>query len=486
MLRLLSRWQVLLAGLLGLRLISMASIPLADTSEPRYAETARLMATNGDWITPWFEPNVPFWGKPPLAFWTEALSFRLFGVTEFAARFPSWLATVATAALIYALGAELLNKSTARWAALVYITCLLPYVAAGAVLTDPFLALGVALSMVSFVLAPKSSSPWWKYGFFLGLAIGLLAKGPLVLVLVGGAVVPWMWWQRNARTHLLALPWMTGLSLTAVLVLPWYIAAEIKTPGFLRYFIVGEHFLRFVDSGWAGDRYGSAHKRPYGSIWIDWILAAFPWSVAAIGLLVARLARRGGWGSLKANARAPVIAYLLCWTAFTPLFFTFSGNILWTYVLPALPAFALLLGISLDRLLHSSGRLAAAAFATAVIPLAGIVLAVVIDEKPDSLKTEKELVDTAYGAAPAPPPSLVYIDSRPFSARFYSAGRADVEPMAQLPSIVMHAPSGLQLAIPREELNQVPASVRSRLQQHFENKRYVLFTVHAGTPSAID
>lgn len=69
---------LLLAFLLG-RLLTMAIMPLTDTSEPRYAEIARIMAETGDWVTPWFNYGVPFWGKPPLAFWLEAASFRLFG-----------------------------------------------------------------------------------------------------------------------------------------------------------------------------------------------------------------------------------------------------------------------------------------------------------------------------------------------------------------------------------------------------------------------
>src|SRR5690606_18239199 len=85
------KWWFVLGVILALRLVSMIWLPLLDTSEPRYAEIARIMAATGDWITPWFSPGVPFWGKPPLAFWSEAVAFRALGVSEFAARLPSWL-----------------------------------------------------------------------------------------------------------------------------------------------------------------------------------------------------------------------------------------------------------------------------------------------------------------------------------------------------------------------------------------------------------
>src|SRR5690606_36044412 len=116
------------------------------------------------------------------------------------------------------------------------------------VLTDPFLAFGTTLSLVSFAVvaqARDSVSGWWKYGFFMGLVIGLLAKGPLAVVI--SAVPVFVWYVFNRRTAAITrvLPWIKGLALVAALSLPWYILAEIKTPGFLDYFIVGEHWRRF-------------------------------------------------------------------------------------------------------------------------------------------------------------------------------------------------------------------------------------------------
>lgn len=175
--RLTSRGLLLGLGvILALRLLAMTLMPLADTSEPRYAEIARLMAASGDWITPWFEPGVPFWGKPPLAFWAPALSIRLLGLSELAVRLPSWLAMLGVLALVHACGRRLHGEQAARWATLLFATMLLPFASAGAVLTDAFLALGITLSMVSFLLAPREPRPWWRYGFFAGLTIGLLSR----------------------------------------------------------------------------------------------------------------------------------------------------------------------------------------------------------------------------------------------------------------------------------------------------------------------
>ena len=88
------------------RLIMLGSYPLMDTTEARYGDIGRMMAESGDWITPWFRPGVPFWGKPPLSFWCTALSFKLFGVNEFTARLPHWILGVLGGWLVWDLAAS--------------------------------------------------------------------------------------------------------------------------------------------------------------------------------------------------------------------------------------------------------------------------------------------------------------------------------------------------------------------------------------------
>ncbi len=85
-------------------------------------------------------------------------------------------------------------------------------------------------------------------------------------------------WKKVAT----CLPWKGGIALFLLLSVPWYLLAEWKSPGFLNYFIIGEHIKRFVVSGWEGDLYGSAHKEIRGTIWVYWILAALPWSPVLI------------------------------------------------------------------------------------------------------------------------------------------------------------------------------------------------------------
>lgn len=483
-------WWVL-AALLCFPLLNMWLYPLADTTEPRYAEIARLMAQTGDWITPWFEPGVPFWGKPPLSFWMEALSFKLFGVSEFAARLPSWLATLGTVALLVAYTRSFFGKRTAQWAAIIYSSCALVYIASGAVMTDSFLALGTTFSMTAYAMAARKPTWFWRYGFFAGLAIGLLAKGPLVLVLVAGPIVPWLLWQAPERRTLRALPWGWGILLTLAISMPWYILAELKTPGFLNYFIVGEHFKRFIDPGWQGDLYGTAHRKAHGTIWLYWVEAAFPWGVLALGMMAKCLFNVQRRAGLKRVLHDPVLTYLLAWALFTPLFFTVSGNILWTYILPALGAFSILMAVALNtkRIRVESPKLVQrAGLMAGIAPLTIVVLTLVVVLRPMQTKTERDLVQHAQQQMHGQE-RLFYVDSRPFSARFYSNGEAGLLNMNQLPS-ALNGREPVYLAIPKSLVAEASNLIAQPMQKQFENQRYVLFEVkpkaqlaHAGNPA---
>lgn len=485
-----------LATVLLLPLVSMMVIPFYDTSEPRYAEIARIMVQTGDWVTPWFSPGVPFWGKPPLSFWAQALSMKAFGFTEFAARFPSWVSLLLSIAILLTGLKSLRGPRVALWACIIYSTCTLVYISSGAVLTDPFLALGTTLSMISFAMAVQGQksalanqldqqekpaptqgcSRWWPYGFFLGLAIGLLAKGPLALVLSFAPIVVWWAFNRKSVKIIQALPWAKGLALVAVLTLPWYILAEIKTPGFLDYFIVGEHFRRFLDPGWAGDLYGTAHRHAYGTIWLYWLQASFPWGIMALAAIIAAPGSLRVRNAMKATSNNPLSGYWLANALFTPLFFTSSANILWTYVLPSLAGFCVLMALFADELYQrfnvARRRLLSIA---GIVPTVVFMLSMAAWLNPDLRNTERSLVRYIAQQDDATIP-LFYLSDPPFSAQFYSSGRVQSITQSELPqAIKLGMP--FYLAIPKEEQNAVAHILGKPPKELYANKRYILVKV---------
>jgi len=425
----------LLVALGLLRLLSLGLYPLTDNTEARYAEIARLMVSSGDWIMPQIAPGVPFWGKPPLSIWLSALSFKFLGVHGFAARLPSFLLSLGVLALVYFLARRVKGSTYALVTTAILATSTVFLVGSGAVMTDPALLLGTTLSMVGFfrALADENlASRVWGYAFFVGLALSLLAKGPVGVVLTMLPVFGWILLQRNWKLTWQRLPWITGALLTLALSLPWYLLAEQHSPGFLEYFLIGEHWKRFVVPGWKGDLYGSAHSHPHGTIWLYGLAAAFPWSFYALVAVVRRTWRQRIFRQL--NEEAGFFSYLLLWMLAPLVFFTLAGNVLWTYVLPGMPAFALLCAGCWSSASESTSSGDAKAtslpetglFSKTVLGmtvLLAVALVVVSLTSLPKLQCQKDMVaafrDTGSAGA-----RLIYLYDRPYSASFYSRGQA--------------------------------------------------------------
>lgn len=418
-------WLALL-GLILIRLVLVFWLPFVDSTEARYAEIARKMVETGDWITPQFDYGIPFWGKPPLHTWLSALGMKVFGVGPFGARIFIMLTGLATLWLVFDWVRRHTGRDQALLASVVLMSSVLFFGSTAFVMTDMAMVLGTTLSMVAFFncATDPSARRIWGHLFFVGIAIGLLAKGPVALVLtiipIGGWVLLGWRWQ-----SLSALPWRSGLVLAAVLTLPWYIAAEIKTPGFLRYFIIGEHYERFVVPGWEGDLYGGGHERAKGMIWA-YILGTFlPWTPFAALLLLRPRALRAtvaadgaGWHS-----------YLALWVLSALILFTVAANILPAYTLPSMPAAAVLLvsllagvwGALGQRLRGWVRRLGAGAVGLMMVLMSAIAVLSVATPQVLRLKTERELV--AAARARVPDVAFSYWGERSYSAEFYTQGQ---------------------------------------------------------------
>lgn len=469
------RWLVLTLLFAGLvRLLTLGAYPLFDNTEARYAEIARKMVETHNWVTPQYGYGVPFWGKPPLSTWATAASFLLFGVNEFGARISSFLFAALTVWLVYRLAAGRGDKAKALAAAMVMATTALFFVAGGGVMTDPALVLGTTLSMVSFWIAVKGegkSSRIWGYLFFVGLGIGLLAKGPVAMVLTLFPVGVFVAWKRQWPAAWPRMPWLSGIMLMTFIALPWYLAAERATPGFLKYFIVGEHWERFTNSGWRGDLYGTAHSRPHGIIWLYWLGATFPWCFVFIGTLLRRS------GRAKALIAEDWTSYLLLWAVTPMLFFSLAGNILWTYVLPGIPAFALLVSELLGPEIPScNGRsrwLLASAGLTIPLVFAAIVL--IVSPREAVKVSQKDVVSEYREARTSQASRLVYLYKRPYSAEFYSNGRALEVNGPEVAEPLLH--SGVNFfAIEKGTFFKLPEWFKARLEKVGDYGKYELFS----------
>jgi hypothetical protein len=248
----------------------------------------------------------------------------------------------------------------------------------------------------------------------------------------------------------------------------------------LNYFLVGEHWHRFVTPGWSGDRYGGAHSAPWGSIWAYAWFATLPWS-----LLLPLIWWR--WRKAKAESMAslesaqlaapdhqPLQHYLLLWSLAPALFFTFAGNILWTYVLPAIPPLALLGAAWLSRSYGDDrvNRWLVRGLAASSVLLAGMVVTLNLKSFEDFQTTKLLVAD--FNSLNTRSSALLFYPTRPYSASFYTQGQAKA--LAQ-PSDVLDRlawPHSF-VAVKVSAEGSLPADVRAQL--HFLTQRgdYKLF-----------
>ena len=464
---------ILMAALL--RLATLGVYPLTDNTEARYAEIGREMVVTGNWVTPQLDEGRPFWAKPPLSVWLTAASFKVFGINEFSARLPTFLLAGGVLWLTFLLARQLYGRTTGLLAGALLASTLLFFMLAGGVMTDPALGFSTTLIMVSLILALETSSRLWGHLLFVGAALGLLAKGPIALVLTGFPVFIWLFWKHQWGHFFRDLPWLTGIPLMLIIALPWYVMAELRTPGFIEYFIVGEHYLRFVDPGWAGDLYGSPHNQPKGMIWVFWLAAALPWSIVFVGVLIARLFGLGRDRSLF-QAQDRWIALLVLWTITPMLFFSTASSILATYVYPGIPAFAILMALGLmrsDRETLPQPWLVYTGIALLPIVFAGLVtiMSPQIALKATQLPVLEQFLDEAEPGA-----IVGYACERPHSAEFYGQDRTYALDQASEDEWSRLFSNGLHnyAVIEHQRYQKLPPFLQSRMQEVGSYDKYRL------------
>jgi 4-amino-4-deoxy-L-arabinose transferase-like glycosyltransferase len=334
-------WAALILATLYLSYCyNLGAIGLVGPDEPRYAWIARDMMETGDWVTPRLYGK-PWFEKPPLYYWGAALSFKLLGVNERAARLPSAISALLATLVLSWLTWRLYGAETALWLMLVLPTSVGMIGFSHAAATDmPFSGM-LTIAMVSAALVLRlvcdentpilPRTPWLAlvlFGFFLGLAV--LAKGPAAIVLSGGAVFLWAISTKRWRDAFRCLHPVAILSF-CLTALPWYLLCSRRNPNFFGVFVIEHNFRRYLTPEFQ-------HIQPFWFYVPITLLAIFPWTVllipAAKHVLETIRARRPELDSTL---------FFLCWVTFPPVFFSVSESKLPGYILPAIPPLVLLL-----------------------------------------------------------------------------------------------------------------------------------------------
>lgn len=336
--------------------LNLGGAALWDVDEGRNADCAFEMMQADNWIVPTFNGNLRI-DKPALLYWLQISSYSLFGVNEFAARFPSALAALFTVLAAYELARAMFGRATGLCAGVILATTPMLVGAARFANPDALLNLFTTLTLAVFWIGLEQRRWWWflLLGACSGLAV--LAKGPVGLVLPSAVNVAFLLWERRLRVFW-DWRWLGASAVFALVALPWYIWVGLETHG---EFLTGFLWTHNLERGMSAM---DLHAGFPGYYLVVLTVGTAPWSLLAwaavwFGFWSAlrtpwtKLAR---WWSASADARSaatPEVAaayrLLLCWIAVYLVFFSIAATKLPNYVLPTLTPLAVLVGRLLER-----------------------------------------------------------------------------------------------------------------------------------------
>ena len=434
------------------------TIPLLGPDEPRYAQVAREMFERGDFVTPtlggfdWFE-------KPALLYWLEIVSYKMFGVTEFAARFGSAIFGLLTVLSLWILGRNVPqrceeakeNKETkndfANWLALIAASSIGLIVFSHGASFDIILTFPITASLVGFFIFDsfpqrrkdakendqitsensfKSSrlcafAGLFAFYFFIGVA--LIAKG-LVGIIFPFAIVAFYYLLSRKfppKAFIFSLFWGTivALLVSSVWYLPMYHANGWK---FIDEFFIQHHFQRFTSNKYQ-------HPQPF--YFFFWVLPlmTIPWLpffLASMWNLIKGIVSRKDAKEQSKNflfSFSPLLLFSISWLLVPLVFFSISGSKLPGYILPALPAAFVLTAETVWRFVRKSR--ARAVFVQTIAALTLIIIAVLAQFFITGLlheETVKHLIDTANSKGFGNE-KILNLHTLSHSAEFYGNGR---------------------------------------------------------------
>ncbi len=301
---------------------ALGDYSLKEPDEGRYAEIPREMVESGNYIVPYLN-YARYFEKPPLLYWSVALSYKAFGVSEWSFRFPNAMFAFLSVLALYVLGRRWFGPQSAFLSALVLLSSMGFFSMARIVTTDMLLSFCLTVALLCFYGYYREKKSPFLYAFYVALSLATLTKGPIALLLVGLSIVVWLGIE-GRLSFLKELKWGRGVPLFLVLTAPWFIAISIIEKQFFYFFFVDQHFLRFLTS---------KHKRTGPIYYFLPVLfgGLFPWSI---------LLPRAVWRFFALKE----VRLFLVWSAITFVFFSVSKSKLPPYILPIFPALSLVIG----------------------------------------------------------------------------------------------------------------------------------------------
>lgn len=333
-------------------------MPITDPVESNYALTAKEMVLSSDWLSPRIYGNVWF-DKPVFFYWLTAISFKLFGFSDLAARLTPALFAALGLAMIYWFVNKLSKPSVAFLATFVMGTSFEYVVLSKLVITDMVFFVFNSAALVFFYLGyiRMDDTKRWYLGMYVSMGLAVLTKGPVGVLLPGLVMVVFLGVQRNwAELRKMSIP--MGLFLFLAVTLPWYCAMyAIHGTDFLNTFLGVHNYLRATVS-----------EHPKDNVIYYYIVVFFismlSWSAVALKAFAQ------GYKDLWSKS-SPLVLFSFIWTLAYFVFYTMMATKYLTYTFPILFPVSILIALYLDQLLVQGKK-------TTIVRWIGIPLALVI------------------------------------------------------------------------------------------------------------
>jgi 4-amino-4-deoxy-L-arabinose transferase-like glycosyltransferase len=472
----------LFVGCLLFHLAGTSTLPLIDRDEPRFAEAAREMRQRRDYIVPYFNNQFRF-DKPPLTYWFQVASYRVFGENDFAARFPTAVAAALVALVLFAWGQRLGAEHTGWWAAIIFTLSLQSFVHGKAAVADMWLVLFVTIAhragwelmqaantehrtlnaehrieavehaafnvQRSSLNAQRSMAPWWIL-FYVALALAFLAKGPIGWTpILTVAIAQRFVHQKNFATR---FKFISGIVLMLAIVCLWGIPALVRTRGEFFRVGIGKHVVErsvvTMEGHGASSIWMYLALLPFylGTVFVSF----FPWSIKLPAL----------WNNLR-KQRDATDNFLLAGVLIIFGIFTLVQTKLPHYTLPAFPLLALLLARRVDALRLS--KVLPVAMAAIYLGVAVLVAPLLARFFPSySLARESETTlrpEIEFGALDFTEPSLVWYFRRHIHGFMTPLKRREA-------AEYMRRPGARFVVLPTEMVNKVFPSFDASWQSY--------------------
>jgi 4-amino-4-deoxy-L-arabinose transferase-like glycosyltransferase len=338
------RWRIWGWVLLPLFLLVLAALrPLALPDEGRYAEVGRWMAMSGDWLTPRLD-GIPFFHKPPLLYWLEAAVMSVLGATPWAARLVVAVHGCLMLGLMWVCTRHIAGAKVAQRAAWMFGSSLAFLVGGQYVNHDMMVATWMGVAIWCFARAFMHDAGvhagWARWGF-VACALGVLSKGLIGLLLPGLVLFVWIAYTWQWR-KILALPWVSGLFLFAIIALPWFVLAAREHPDMLAYMFGKHQFGRYTATTFNNGRPWWFYGLAITVLMFPWVFVVAADGVQRLRTAAIRMLRSGAHDVGAGDVDARWVA--LCWIWIVAIlgFFSIPNSKLIGYALPVMPALAVL------------------------------------------------------------------------------------------------------------------------------------------------